>query len=131
MFLAKTCKQQNKYHFYFAGCGWKAKDVIWNPEDVQWIKVTDKLMSLMFGEDFFEYVLDAKKTCHVQNDFCPKFSYNREEWNCEYEDMVDIPDNVVTIRVNVVVAVYCFSMGTCAYENIAGACTVRTYKLLL
>ena len=53
-------------------------------------------MSLMFGEDFFEYVLDAKKTCHVQEDFCPKFKYNREEWISEYVGMIGVPDNVIT-----------------------------------
>lgn len=50
----------------------------------------------MFGGDFFEYVLDANKTCHVQDDFSPKFKYNKEEWICEHVDMVDVPDNVIT-----------------------------------
>ena len=58
----------------------------------------DHLMSLMFGQDFFEYTLDAKKTCHVQDDFHPKFRYNREEWLYEYADMVTVSDNGTTVE---------------------------------
>ena len=55
----------------------------------------DHLMTLMFGQDFFEYTLDAKKTCHVRDDFQPKFKYSREEWLCEYADMLTGIDNVI------------------------------------
>lgn len=41
----------------------------------------------MFGEDFFEYVFDEKRTCHVHDDFKPQIVYNRHEWNCEYENI--------------------------------------------
>ena len=43
---------------------------------------------MMFGEDFFEYVFDEKRTCHVHDGFKPQFVYNRHEWNCEYENMI-------------------------------------------
>ena len=43
-------------------------------------------MALMFGEGFFEYTLDAKKTCHVQDDFNQKFKYDRAQWLHEYAD---------------------------------------------
>ena len=56
----------------------------------------DHLMSLMFGQGFFEYTLD-KKTCNVQDDFYPKFRYKREEWLCEYPDMVNVYVNVTTV----------------------------------
>ena len=55
-------------------------------------------MTLMFGQDFFEYTLDAKKTCHVQDDFQPKFKYSREEWLCEYADMLTGIDNVTSVE---------------------------------
>ena len=58
----------------------------------------DHLMALMFGEDFFEYTLDAKKTCHVQDDFHPKFQYNREEWRHEYADMATVSDSVISVE---------------------------------
>lgn len=45
-------------------------------------------MFMMFGEDFFEYVFDEKRTCHVHDGFKPQFVYNRHEWNCEYENMI-------------------------------------------
>ena len=58
----------------------------------------DHLMSLMFGQDFFEYILDAKKTCHVR-DYChPQFKYNREEWLDEYVDMATDSDNVSSVE---------------------------------
>ena len=57
-------------------------------------------MTLMFGQDFFEYTLDAKKTCHVRDDFQPKFKYSREEWLCEYADMLHVTgiDNVISVE---------------------------------
>ena len=58
----------------------------------------DHLMTLMFGQDFFEYTLDAKKTCHVQDDFQRKFKYSREEWLCEYADMLTGIDNVISVE---------------------------------
>lgn len=58
----------------------------------------DHLMSLMFGQDFFEYILDAKKTCHVQDDCHPRFKYNREEWVNEYVDMATDSDNVSSVE---------------------------------
>lgn len=45
-------------------------------------------MSMMHGDDFFEYSLDVKKTCHVHEDFKPTFVYNIEEWNSEYHHMI-------------------------------------------
>ena len=48
-------------------------------------------MFMMFGGDFFEYVFDEKRTCHVHDDFKPQFVYNRHEWNCEYEILFPIP----------------------------------------
>ena len=58
----------------------------------------DHLMTLMFGQDFFEYTLDAKKTCHERDDFQPKFKYSREEWLCEYADMLTGIDNVTSVE---------------------------------
>ena len=58
----------------------------------------DHLMTLMFGQDFFEYTFDEKKTCHVQDDFQPEFKYNREEWLCEYADMATVPDDVISVE---------------------------------
>lgn len=58
----------------------------------------DHLMTLMFGQDFFEYTFDEKKTCHVQDDFQPEFQYNREEWFCEYAHMATVPDDVISVE---------------------------------
>lgn len=56
-------------------------------------------MSLMFGQDFFEYSrLDSKKTCHVQDGFKPTFKYNREEWLHEYVDMLTVSDSVSSVE---------------------------------
>ncbi|XP_022784020.1 uncharacterized protein LOC111324674 [Stylophora pistillata] len=83
----KTLENQNTFQFYFSGCGWKAKSISWKSSDILWIKLLDKLLSMMFGEDFFEYVFDEKRTCHVHDDFKPHTVYNRHEWNCEYENI--------------------------------------------
>ena len=32
------------------------KSIHWNPEDIIWIKLMDKLMSMMLGDDFFPRV---------------------------------------------------------------------------
>lgn len=56
------------------------------------------LMTLMFGQDFFEYTLDAEKTCHVRDDFLPKFKYSREEWLSEYTDMLTGIGNVISVE---------------------------------
>ena len=58
----------------------------------------DHLMSLMFGQDFFEYILDAKKTCHVRDDCHPNFKYDREEWLNEYVDMATDSDNMNSVE---------------------------------
>lgn len=55
-------------------------------------------MTLMFGQDFFEYTLDAKKTCHVRDDFLPKFKYSREEWLSEYTDMLTGIGKVISVE---------------------------------
>ena len=51
----------------------------------------------MFGQDFFEYILDAK-TCHVRDDCHPKFKYDREQWVNEYVDMATDSDNVSSVE---------------------------------
>ena len=56
------------------------------------------LMTLMFGQDFFEYTLDAKKTYHVRDDFLPKFKYSREEWLSEYTDMLTGIGKVISVE---------------------------------
>lgn len=48
----------------------------------------DKFLSMMFGDDFFEYFIDVKKICYVYEDFKLIFVYNREEWNSEYYYMI-------------------------------------------
>lgn len=58
----------------------------------------DHLMTLMFGQDFFEYTLDAKKTSHMRDDFLPKFKYSREEWLSEYADMLTGIDDVISVE---------------------------------
>ena len=88
LITGKTLENQNTFQFYFSGCGWKAKSISWDSGDILWIKLLDKLMFMMFGEDFFEYVFDEKRTCHVHDGFKPQFVYNRHEWNCEYENMI-------------------------------------------
>lgn len=84
----KTKEQQDTFDFYFRGCGWKTKQVLWSTDDQRWIRLMDKLMSLMFGEDFLQYSFDKKKTCYVHSDFQPQFVYRREEWISEFDDML-------------------------------------------
>lgn len=69
----RTHDQQTLFHFYFRGCGWKAKDVSWGGNEVTWIRVMDQLMTMMFGADFLEYVYDKKRNCTVSDDHCPAF----------------------------------------------------------
>lgn len=54
--------------------------MIWNVDDIFWIRFMDKLMIMMFGEDFFEYDYDEKKLCFVVDECRLIFVYNREEW---------------------------------------------------
>ena len=88
-YFSQDLQRQEQIHILFCWLtGWRSKDVLWDHTDIQWIKVMDHLMSLMFGQDFFEYALDSKKTCHVQDGFKSTFKYNREEWLHEYADML-------------------------------------------
>lgn len=56
----------------------------------------DKLMTMMFGGDFLEYILDEKKTCHVHDDYKPQFVYNRDEWSSEYDTMIAASNDMTT-----------------------------------
>lgn len=94
--VGKTQEQQNSFHFYFRGCGWKPKDVLWNPDDQSWIRLMDKLMCLMFGGDFMDYSLDKKKTCYVHEDCKPQFVYKRAEWLAEYDDIIGSDGMAIT-----------------------------------
>lgn len=47
----------------------------------------DKLMTMMFGEDFLQYDYD-KKICQVIDNCKPNFMYVREDWNEEYFHMI-------------------------------------------
>lgn len=85
----KASENQSSFNFYFSGCGWKAKTIHWDSDDILWIKLMDNLMSMMLGEDFFKYTLDVKKTCHVHDDCKPKFVYCRDEWHSNYNHMIE------------------------------------------
>lgn len=88
----KSTEEQSSFPFYFRGCGWKKKDMTWNADDIFWIRLMDKLMTMMFGEDFFEYDYDEKKSCFVADECRPTFVYNREEWVRQYVHMVTSDD---------------------------------------
>ncbi|XP_068752857.1 sentrin-specific protease 6-like isoform X1 [Montipora capricornis] len=64
----------------------------WDKSDVLWIRVMDKLMTMMFGVDFLEYDFDKKKICHVADSYTPTFVYSREEWLREYTLIVSLDD---------------------------------------
>ncbi|XP_068752635.1 sentrin-specific protease 7-like [Montipora capricornis] len=64
----------------------------WDKSDVLWIRVMDKLMTMMFGVDFLEYDFDKKKICHVPDSYTPTFVYSREEWLREYTLIVSLDD---------------------------------------
>ena len=55
-------------------------------------------MTLIFGDDFLEYTLD-ENTCHVHDDYKPKFVYNRDEWLREY-NMIAASNNMTTDKKN-------------------------------
>lgn len=80
----KTSESQTDFPYYFRGCGWKKKVMRWDSNDIFWIRLMDKLMTMMFGGDFFKYDYDDKKTCFVVDESMPTFVYNREEWASEY-----------------------------------------------
>lgn len=87
----RTNEQQKSYPFHFR-CGWKRKDVAWDASEINWIRLMDKLMTMMFGGDFLEYDYDEKKICFVVDEFKPTFVYNREDWLSDYAQMVTSDD---------------------------------------
>lgn len=90
----KTSKQQNSYNFHFRGCGWKQKDMTWDTDEINWIRIMDKLMTMMFGGDFLDYDYDEKKICFVVDEYMPKYAYNRDDWLSEYAQMVTTSDDM-------------------------------------
>lgn len=96
LFLCLCLREAINLLFWWLWVG--VKEVFWSPEDIRWIKVMDHLMTLMFGQDFIEYTFDAKKTCHMRDDFLPKFKYSREEWLSEYADMLTGIDDVISVE---------------------------------
>lgn len=93
-FPGKTSEQQNSYNFHFRGCGWKWKDVAWDTDEINWIRVMDKRMTMMFGGDFLDYDYNEKKICIVLEEYRPKYVYNREDWLSEYAQMVITSDDM-------------------------------------
>ena len=45
----------------------------WDASEINWIRLMDKLMTMMFGGDFLEFDYDEKKICFVVDDFKPTF----------------------------------------------------------
>ena len=54
---------------HFCGCGWKRKDVAWDASEINWIRLMDKLMTMMFGGDFLDYDYNEKKICFVVDEY--------------------------------------------------------------
>lgn len=72
--------------FYYRGCGWKAKRMVWREEDREWIGKMDELFTYLFGPDYCEYeYTEMTKHCVVVPGQFPLIDYNHEEWerNCE------------------------------------------------
>lgn len=72
--------------FYYRGCGWKAKRMVWSEEDRVWIEKMDELFTNLFGPDYCEYeYTEMTKHCVVVPGQFPLTDYNHEEWerNCE------------------------------------------------
>ena len=61
---------------------------MWDKDEVIWIKIMDHLMSLVYGDDFYEYEYDEKKLCLVSESSQPTFKYERDEWNKDYSNMI-------------------------------------------
>ena len=70
----------------------KRKDVAWDASEIHWIRLMDKLMTMMFGGDFLDYDYNEKKICFVVDEYKPTFVYNREEWLSDYAQMVTSGD---------------------------------------
>ena len=64
----------------------------WDSDEVLWIRLMDKLMTMMLGGDFLNYGFDKKKICHVTDECKPAFIYKREDWLEEYARMVSSDD---------------------------------------
>lgn len=62
--------------------------MVWDSDEVVWIRVMDHLMTMTLGGDFLKYEYDKKKICHVIDDYKPAFVYSREDWLEEYACMV-------------------------------------------
>ena len=52
----------------------------------------DKLFTTMFGGDFLDYVYDKKRICHIHDNCCPSFVYDKEEWVAGFVEMMSAND---------------------------------------
>lgn len=66
----------------------------WDTEEINWIRVMDNLMTMMFGGDFLDYDYNEKKICFVLEEYRPKYVYNREDWLSEYAQMMTTSDDM-------------------------------------
>lgn len=61
----------------------------------------------MFGKDHFDYYYNKKKVCVVAQDCQPNFTYDREQWNEEYTDIIsseattDVKGNYINFILNI------------------------------
>ena len=81
-----------KKSFYFRGCGWLKKDILWCKEDEKWIIVMDQLFQLMYGKDTPGYAFEkGKGACaRIQetDDPRPLFQYDHNTWEANYEGFI-------------------------------------------
>ena len=79
----------------------------WDSDEVLWIRLMDKLMTMMLGGDFLNYDFDRKKICHVTVECKPAFIYKREDWLEEYVRMVNSDDMNMCIEEGLFLIMLC------------------------
>lgn len=47
--------------FYYQGCKWKPKRVDWTRDEKEWIRRIDRLVTELFGPDYFQYEVNERK----------------------------------------------------------------------
>ena len=50
-----------KKKFFFRGCGWSNKAVVWSKEDALWITAMNQLFDSMYRKDALKYLIQRTK----------------------------------------------------------------------
>ena len=66
--------------FYYQGCKWKPKRVDWTRDEKEWIRRIDRLVTELFGPDYFQYEENERKISIVSPGQFSVITYDHDEW---------------------------------------------------